>query len=121
MTLLDTLIGNSVSEKESGKASPASPRSLESEALCRNASPPPPASPRQTSWPQESLDDERRFGQSHAKLFPFIGRKVRTPTGPGTLVQVFADSVTVVLDAELPRCSFFAPRDIEPVSWEVPE
>ena len=30
-------------------------------------------------WPVESLDAVRRFGQPHAKLFPFIGRKVRTP------------------------------------------
>jgi hypothetical protein len=71
------------------------------------------------SWPPESIQTERRLGQPHAKLFPFIGRKVRTPGGPGTLLQVFADRVTVVLDTELSRCSFFAPGQIEPVSWEV--
>src|SRR5713101_2033339 len=32
-------------------------------------------------WPPESIIAERRFAQPHAKLFPFIGRKVRTPGG----------------------------------------
>jgi hypothetical protein len=72
-------------------------------------------------WPDASLDAERRFGQSHAKLFPYLGRKVRTPGGPGTLIQVFADRVTVVLDSELSRCSFFSPSQIEPITWELAE
>jgi len=63
-------------------------------------------------------DAERRFGQPHAKLFQFLGRKVRTPAGPGTLLQVFADRVTVLLDSELSRCNFFRPAEIDPVSWE---
>ncbi len=68
------------------------------------------------SWPPESLRAERRFAQPHAKLFPFLGRKVRTPDGPGTLIQVLADRVTVALDSELSQCSFFTPAQIEPVS-----
>jgi hypothetical protein len=74
--------------------------------------------PAQQNWPPTSLDALRRFGQPHAKLFPFIGRKVRTPRGPGTLIQVFEDGATVVLDSELSRCSFFVPGEIKPVSWE---
>jgi len=70
--------------------------------------------------PAVSLDAALRFGQPHAKLFPFIGRKVRTPAGPGTLLQVFANRVTVVLDSEMSRCSFFPPAGIQPVSWELP-
>ena len=73
------------------------------------------------SWPPESFEIERRFAQPHAKLFPFLGRKVRTPGGPGTLIQVFTDRATVVLDSEISRCSFFLPGQIEPVSWEVSE
>jgi hypothetical protein len=69
-----------------------------------------------SGWPPESYDFERRFAQPHAKLFPFLGRKVRTPSGPGTLIQVFADHVIVVLDAEVAKCSFFAPGEISPVS-----
>jgi hypothetical protein len=75
----------------------------------------------ESEWPPASLEAERRFAQPHAKLFPFLGRKVRTPGGPGTLIQVFADRVTVVLDAEISRCSFFAPDQIEPLSREVSE
>lgn len=43
----------------------------------------------------ETLDVEERFSQAQAKLFPFLGRKVWTPKGPGTLLQVFAGRVTV--------------------------
>ncbi len=68
--------------------------------------------------PPALLDAERHFGQPHVKLFPFIGRKVRTPKGPGTLIQVFADRVTVVLDSELKKCGWFAPGEIEPINWE---
>lgn len=73
------------------------------------------------SWPPKYLEAERRFAQPHAKLFPFIGRKVRTPGGPGTLIQVFADRVTVLLNSELSRCSFFQPGEIEPVSCDPSE
>jgi len=83
--------------------------------VSRSASP----SSRGGARPPVSLDAERRFGQPHAKLFPFIGRKVRTPAGPGTLLQVFAERVTVVLDSELSRCASFRPAEIEPISWEL--
>jgi hypothetical protein len=68
----------------------------------------------------QSLDAEQCFGKPHARLFPYLGRKVRTPAGPGVLLQVFADRVTVLLDSELNRSSFFQPAEIEPVTWEVP-
>ncbi len=71
------------------------------------------------AWPPGSLGAEIHFGQPHAKLFPFIGRKVRTPLGPGTLTQVFAERVTVVLDSELSKCAAFHPKEIEPVSWDL--
>jgi hypothetical protein len=31
----------------------------------------------QRKWPPESLDGETRFGQAHAKLFPFLGSQLR--------------------------------------------
>jgi hypothetical protein len=71
-------------------------------------------------WSAASIDAERRFGQPHAKLFPFIGRKVRTPAGSGTLLQVFAERVTVMLEANLGKCASFNPAEVEPVSWELP-
>jgi hypothetical protein len=67
-------------------------------------------------WPPEGLEVERRFGQPHAKLFSFIGRKVRTPQGPGTLIQVYADRVTVLLDADRHRCARFGPQEIAPAA-----
>jgi hypothetical protein len=80
-----------------------------------------PATPAKgDSWSARSLDAERRFGQPHAKLFPYLGRKVRTPVGLGTLLQVFAERVTVLLDSELSQCAFFRPAEIQPVSWELP-
>ena len=61
---------------------------------------------------REPVDIVRRFdGQPHAKLFPFIGRKVRTQNGAGTLIQVFAERVTVVLDSDVCACAFFEPAD----------
>lgn len=66
----------------------------------------------------ESLEVEQKFGQTHAKLFILIGRKVRTPAGPGTLIQVFAERVTVLLDSERDKCSFFRPGQIETVSTD---
>ncbi len=69
-------------------------------------------------WSPVSPDSQRRFAQPHARLFPFIGRKVRTPAGPGTLLQVFAERVTVLLDFEITKCSWFPPGQIEPVNGE---
>lgn len=65
-------------------------------------------------------DAKRHFGQPHAKLFPFIGRKVKTPAGIGTLIQVFAGRVTVVLESNMDKCTVFEPAEIEPVSWQLP-
>lgn len=64
-----------------------------------------------------SSDVEERFGQPHARLFPFIGHKVRTPSGPATLMQVFADRVTVLLDFDRDgACKRFLPAEIAPIT-----
>lgn len=69
--------------------------------------------------PAASFDPELRFGQPHAKLFTFIGRKVRTPNGLGTLLQVFADRATVLLDSERDHvCVRFLPSELIPVAPE---
>jgi hypothetical protein len=81
---------------------------------------PRPAQVEEVTLRPESLDTERRFNQLHAKLFPYLGRKVRTPAGPGTLLQVFVERVTVLLDSELSQSSFFRPAEIEPITWELP-
>ena|ERR1700690_3575892 len=66
---------------------------------------------------EKSIEAKRKFGQSHASLFPFLGRKVRTPGGPGTLQQVFAERVTVLLDSELSKCAVFTPDEVMPCEW----
>jgi hypothetical protein len=72
------------------------------------------------TWPSESLEAEYKFGAPSARLFPFIGRKVRTPQGPGVLLQVFRERCAVVLDSEaVQRMQFVKPDEIEPVSWLV--
>lgn len=67
-------------------------------------------------WPPESIAAGRRFGQPHARLFPFLGRKVRTPGGSGTLLQVFADRVTILLDSDLGKCTIYTPEQIRAVA-----
>ncbi len=72
------------------------------------------------SWPQASLDSERKFRHIVARLYPFLHWRVRTPKGMGTLLQVFKDRAMVLLDAELTKptslqqATFFAPEDVCP-------
>ena len=66
------------------------------------------------SWPEASKDAVHRFGKPCARLYPFLGREVQTPEGPGRLLQVFTERVTVVLDAEPSRASFFLPSEVRP-------
>ena len=49
------------------------------------------------SWPKECIEAERRFGQRHARLFPLLEREVSTPSGIGTLIQVFATRAVIKL------------------------
>ena len=72
----------------------------------------------ESNRPSASQDTLGRFRQPHAKLFPFIGRKVRTPEGPGTLLQVFADRVTVLLESEVSKCAVFKSSEIELTSGD---
>jgi hypothetical protein len=72
----------------------------------------PTSIPQGTPARQQDSPSGNRFGQPHADLFPLLGRKVRTPKGPGTLLQVFADRTIVLLDADLEKCSWFRPEEI---------
>ena len=96
--------------------SEAATRAIEAlNAICRRQ---PEANNRTMPLPVACEAVKRFHGQPHARLFRFIGCKVRTPGGPGTLLQVFADCATVILDSQLSQCSVFAPSEIEPVSTE---
>jgi len=50
------------------------------------------------AWPPESEAQARRFGQSHARLFPFIRKRVWTPTGPGVLLSAYAEQCEILPD-----------------------
>ena len=49
-------------------------------------------------WPPESLACEARFGHRAARLYPFLGRRVATPRGPGQLCQVLEARCRVLLE-----------------------
>jgi hypothetical protein len=48
---------------------------------------------------RQSAETVHRFGQPHARLFPFINRRVWTPEGMGTLFTAYAQHCEVVLDS----------------------
>lgn len=57
-----------------------------------------------TGWPAESIEALRLYHQPpvlnapHARLYPLVGRRVRTPHGVGSLLAVYALGCPVVLD-----------------------
>ena len=71
-----------------------------------------------SGWPTESLDAQHRFGSSHAKLFPFIDKRVRTPNGYGRLFTVFAECVEVAME-KTGKIGVFSPRDVVPAQEEL--
>lgn len=52
------------------------------------------ASKARAAWPAACLESEERFGRPAARLYPLLGVEngVKTPLGPGTLLQAFDDS-----------------------------
>lgn len=71
------------------------------------------------SWPDASRDSVCRFGVPHARLYPFIGRTVVTPDGPGTLLQVFAERAVVLFDGGGDRqVGHFLPSELAPSDRE---
>jgi hypothetical protein len=66
-------------------------------------------------WPPESLKAELRFGHRHARLYPFLGRTIATPAGPGRLVQVFAERAGVVLECAPRQVCYFLPGELRPL------
>jgi hypothetical protein len=62
-------------------------------------------------WHPECLAAERKFRMPSAKLYPLLNHPVWTPTGKGTLLQVFSNHVTVHFKNE-PRTCEFRPEDI---------
>lgn len=67
-------------------------------------------------WPSECLDAVQRFGQPHSRLYPLLGKRVCTPSGPGLLVQVLSPHAGVVLDTDPRKTSFFLWEEIRPIA-----
>jgi len=65
-------------------------------------------------WPPESADCMRRFGSPQARLYPFIGRRVATPDGPGLLLQVLNQVCAVRLDRTPERVRFLGWEPLRP-------
>ena len=55
----------------------------------------------ETLWPAECLEAESRFGHRHARIYPFLGKRVTTPLGPGTLRAVYSTVAWVHLDGDV--------------------
>lgn len=54
-------------------------------------------------WPPESFEAEARFGHRTARLYPFLGRQVLTPYGPGVLHQVIEARCQVAIEGREDR------------------
>jgi hypothetical protein len=63
----------------------------------------------------KSAEAQRKFGSSHARLFPLVGRRVHTPCGYGILQTVFSDRTEVALELDGgSKIAVFRPVDIAP-------
>lgn len=65
-------------------------------------------------WPQASHDAVRQSRAPEARLYPFVGKAVATPDGPGRLLAVFSDRAGVALDTEPERVAFLLPSEVLP-------
>jgi len=72
----------------------------------------------QAGWPSECIRSERRFGGWHARLFPLIGLRVHTPSGPGRLFNVmfarWGARAGVILDATPREVTLMDARRVRP-------
>jgi hypothetical protein len=67
-----------------------------------------------SNWPPESLQNEHRFGCYHARLFPFVGKRVWTPATTGTLLSTFADNCEILPDGATKTVRVRA-EDVRPI------
>jgi len=63
------------------------------------------------TWPEECLAAEREFGHPCGRLFPLVGKTVRTPAGCGRLIAALPERAVVSVGA----CySAFLPGEVKP-------
>ncbi len=66
-------------------------------------------------WPADCAESAVKFGRPYARLFPLIGKKVRTPKGPGILEQVLGPrTVRVALDSNPRKMTTFEADEVLP-------
>ncbi len=51
-------------------------------------------------WPDDALENERKFGSPWARLYGLVDRRVETPSGAGRLLNVIGGNCWVLLDGE---------------------
>lgn len=68
---------------------------------------------------EEMWNSQQRFGHKAARLYPLVGRRVRTEAGPGKLWQVLAGRAGVVLDNDPKKVTFVSVEDIKPLKQNV--
>lgn len=66
-------------------------------------------------WPEKSLRNEREFGHSSARLYPFNKKTVWTKAGECTLLQVSPDGVTVAFPDAPDKAADRRFEDVVPV------
>jgi len=72
--------------------------------------------PEKQIWPRRCLEVAERFDRPYMRLYPLIGKKVSTPSGPGKLEQVLGPKlVRVVLDCNPTRMTTFDWEQILPL------
>lgn len=64
-----------------------------------------------------------KYGGEASHLYPYLQRRVRTPKGDGTLIQVFSDEVVVRFNDEAPVGRFrpdrVTPLEQDPIDEEL--
>ncbi len=66
------------------------------------------------TWPEECLEAEREHGHPSARLYPLVGRTVRTPLGSGRLVAALPERAVVIADRRSFSFAVFLPGEIAP-------
>lgn len=68
---------------------------------------------------EEMWRSQRRFGDKVVRLYPLVGRKVRTVEGEGRLWQVLGGRAGVVLDKDPKKVAFVSVEGVKPLKQHV--
>jgi len=68
---------------------------------------------------EEMWRSQQRFGHKAARLYPLVGREVRTQEGRGRLWQVLAGRAGVVLDEDPKKVTLVSVEDVKPLKQRI--